>query len=465
MSDAATATQGPARSAASWLAAAVALGALAGAGAAFGTGGLLVAGVIAALAAVYAVTAVYARPERGLWLLLLAVPLDTAGRLITSPVTVTVYQVALLMMLAIWGLRWLADPDDAKPRWSAVDIGIATLLAAAVWSLPGSLAPSATIISIVRLAFLWLFFLLFVTWMRGEPSLRRVVAVVVATSCAASMLALLQAAIPGLGIGYTHTQMSAEGLIARPAAFFDDPNYLATMLSVGILAAVGMAIASRRAAHVMAWLAASALMGAGLLVTLSRTGWLGVVAGLVPLVLTARPDRRRWLLAAGTAVVLAVMLVAPGAVLTRVGSIFDVTGDASVRTRVLMFESSTEIIADNWVFGTGLSGYEVAYPAYRLIGARYDILKPHQLPLAMWAEMGILGLIAELLIVGGVVWVLRHRRHRGWSPYEAIGVAGLVAMLVQSMFQYYLYFEYLWLFLAIVVVSSRLSARSEEVPA
>jgi O-antigen ligase len=344
-----------------------------------------------------------------------------------------------------------------------LDIGIATLIAAALWSLPGSLAPAATVVSTLRLVFLWLFFLLFVTWIRNESSLQRIISIVVGTSCLTSLVALVQYAVPDLPLGYTHQQVAVGGIFVRPAAFFDDPNYLATMLSIGIIAAIGMAIAARRVAHSVVWLLAVVVMSGGLFVTFSRTGWLGVMFGLVPLILTARPNRRRWLMAASAVLVVVALLAAPGALVSRLASIGDVDGDASVRTRYLMLASSVEMIDDHWVFGTGLSAYEKAYPPYRLLGARQDILKPHQLPLAMWIEMGIVGLVAELLIIGGVVWMLVRRRHRGWNAFEAIGLACLLAILVQSLFQYYLYFEYLWLSMALIAVATRLPASTEEV--
>ncbi|MDZ4178474.1 MAG: O-antigen ligase family protein [Coriobacteriia bacterium] len=446
-----------------WLAVAILAGGLAGASTALGVAGMVVLGVAGLVLLTFVVAAVLAKPERGMWLMLLAIPLDTAGRLIASPMVVTVYQVTLLMTLGAWGVRWLTDPVTARPRWSVLDIGIATLVAGAIWSLPGSLAPAATAISALRLVFLWLFFLLFVTWIRNEGSLRRVIILVVGTGCLTSLVALAQYALPGLPLGYTHQQVAAGGIIVRPAAFFDDPNYLATMLSFGIIAAIGMAIAARRVAHSAVWLLTTVVMSGGLFVTLSRTGWLGVMAGLVPLVLTARTDRRRWLMAISALLVVVALLAAPGAIVSRLASIGDVEGDASIRTRYLMLASSVEMIGDHWVFGTGLSAYEVAYPPYRLLGARYDIHKPHQLPLAMWVEMGIVGLVAELLIIGGVVWMLVRRRHRGWNVYEAIGLAGILAIFVQSLFQYYLYFEYLWLSLALIAVATRLPASTEEV--
>lgn len=446
-----------------WALAALAAAACAGVAAA--AGGQLLAVVLAALVAVLAVSgAVLRDPHRGLYLMLLALPLDAAGRVITSPVTVTVYHLALLLTLGSWAVRWLVDGRSMRPAFSAVDVGIAALVAAGVWSLPGSLAPMATAVAIVRLVFLWLFFLAFVTFMRDERTADRVLALLVFTAAASAVLAAVQYVMPGLHIGVVHSQGLGGGeMLNRPAAFFTDPNFLAAFLSVAIIAGIGRAVHCVRLREAVPWLLGAGAAAVGLAITLSRTGMVGTAVGVVVLVLTA-PRRVRpklvGVLAAG-AVIVAVL--APGAVIDRVRSIGAVNTDTSEATRVYMVGSTVRMIRDRWVFGTGLNAFEQAYPAYRHPGSLWSILKPHQLPLAMWAEMGIAGLIAEVVLVGGVVVVLRRRAHRGWNAWECVGVAGLLALLVQSLFQYYLYFEYLWLFLALTVAATRFAPAAEEV--
>lgn len=404
------------------------------------------------------------RPEYGVVVMLLALPLDIAGRIISEPVAVTVYHISLLLMLVAWMWAWLRQPAENRPRVSVLDIGIATLVGAAVWSLPGSLNPSVTLVSITRLVFLWLFFLSVVTFVRTERDALRVVATVVFTAAGSAMLALAQGRIPNFPIGTTHLDYTlGEVAQVRPSAFFEDPNLLGTFLSVAVIAALAKAIHARRWVDAITWLVASAICAVGLVVTLSRTAFVGVALGLVVLVLTAPKRRRAWLAGAGLSIAVIAVVLAPGAIISRAESIFDIQHDSSIRTRYLMLGSTVEMIRDDWVYGTGLGAYDRAYPQYRKPGALTSITKPHQLPLAMWAEMGIMGLLAELLIVSGVVVVIRRRRHRGWNVYEALGVAGLLAVLVQSLFQYYLYFEYLWLFLALTVAATRFTRDAEEV--
>lgn len=443
-------------------AAAGAAGALVATGA-FGNAPSIVFG-LAALAALFVVLARDLRV--GLVFMLVALPLDTAGRVLASPVTVTVFHMTLLATLAVWGGRLLLGQQTYRPRLSAVGVGFLALVAAAIWSYPQSLDQGATLMAIVRLVFLFTFYLACETLISDRVIARIVVATVVGTAALSSALAVVQYRFPDIAPGMVHTQIGAAGaVLVRPAGLFSDPNYLGTFASIAILAALAKALHARRVRGALPWLLGAAVCSAGLLVTYSRTAWVGVAAGLVVLLLSA-PKRRIPALVAMTGIAVVLILVAaPAQVVSRFESITDFRGDGSIATRYLMVGSTVHMIEDRWALGTGLGAYDAAYPPYRLAGSNKDIFEPHELPLAMWAEMGIPGLIAELLLIVGVVVELRRRHHKGWNVYEAAGVAGLLALLVQSFFQYYLYFEYLWLFFALTVAAARFDASSEEVSA
>lgn len=453
--------QHPWRSVGVWAAAAVACGLAAKYSAsALGLSGVLYLGAVLAVAASVAV--VLRAPEMGLLLMLILLPLDVAGRIVAEPVTVTWFQLALLLTLVSWAAQRMFHNAPSSHPVSPVSIGLLMLIGAAVWSLPQSISQGATAVALLRLVFQGLFYAVFVSLMRDERTVRRVVFVLVLTAIASSLLAVLQNAVPGIGIGEVHSQISEGSVLNRPKAFFSDPNYLATFLSVGIVAAVGMAVHAKRLRLIGAWLAAASISSVGLLLTYSRTGWVGALIGVGVVVLFAPKRRRRYLLIGATVLVVLASVFASGSVLSRIQSITDVDSDSSVRTRYLMIGSTQEMIEDNWVFGTGLGAFDKAYPRYRAFGAKTDITKPHQLPMVLWAEMGLPGLVSELMIVGAVVWIVWRRRRIPWNSYGAIGVAALTAVLVQSLFQYYLYFEYLWFCLALVVAAIRLDDPQRE---
>ena|GEM_PF-1870853 len=444
------------RTLALWLGAACIVGGAAGALVGYS------ATISLALLGVAVVVAAFWRLEIGLLVLLLTLPLDLYGQLITSPVTVTVFHVALLLVLASWCVRVFGKGSEWL-RFSWLDVGIAVLMLAALWSLPHSLAPSATVFSIVRLLGYWAFTLLYTNGVRTEQQLQRIYLVLGITGVVIGVLALVQYRVPDFSIGNMNIMTAPGGMITlrRPSVFFEDPNYLGGFLSVCMIAAAALLVHARSKRWAVAWLVIALVTGIGLVVTFSRGAWLGALLGIVVVVLTAPKSRRRPLIAVGLALVIAASLSAPRVIVSRISSMVNVDRDTSVATRYYMYFSAVDIIKDNWVWGTGLTAFEDAYPAYRRPGTLLIVSRPHQLPLSMWAEMGIVGLAAEVILTLVLVRMYWRKRPLTFSPWESAALAATVTLLLQTFFQYFLYFQYLWLVLALGVVATRLERTSE----
>jgi O-antigen ligase len=190
--------------------------------------------------------------------------------------------------------------------------------------------------------------------------------------------------------------------------------------------------------------------------TLSRTALLSLALGAAVIALTA-PKGRRLLVSAVLVGVLVLGVVAVPSSLSRIASLADVMKEPSLQTRVLMGKSMLHMLPKYWLTGTGLAAFEEAYPAYRYPGALARVVRPHQVPLALWVEMGLAGLAAGLAIVAGLVRALLLRRASGWRAEDSAVLVALVAMLVGSLFQYFCYFEPFWLVLALVAALPRCS--------
>ncbi|MBE0476636.1 MAG: O-antigen ligase family protein [Coriobacteriia bacterium] len=402
----------------------------------------------AALAAL--VAAILYRPRLGLWVMLVAAPLNDYGRIVTGPVPVTVFQAALGASLVAWG--WLLLAGEVRlHRPNRLQLALVLPFLAALWSLPLSLDPSRTAYGAARLLFLWLFALI-VSYSAEDPRRReRIVEVFVWTGVALAVVSFAQYAFPGLPVGNTHLQYDAAGVdvLTRPAAFFLDPNFLAGYLAVASLVSLVRVVHSSSRREAALWAVPTVLCATAMALTLSRSGLVGFLAGAVAVVLTAPPRRRRAMLVAALLLAVLAVPVIPERYVQRVTALGDVMSEGSLATRFFMVGSTLEIIRDFWGTGTGLAAFDVAYPSYRRIGALPRILRPHEVPLALPAEMGVAGLIAEVALLAAVLWAFAAARRRGWRVTDAVVLTGVLTLLVQSWFQYYLYFEYLWLFAAL----------------
>jgi len=439
-----------------WLLAAVLIGAGAGFVATF-AGAYGVAAVIGA-AALGAV--VLWRYEIGICAAIALNSLDVYGQIITQPVAITWYQVALVMTLGSWALSWLWRPRE-RLVFSIVDYGMAAMVFAAIWSLPFSMDQRATTVAVVRLMFLWAFTLLCANALSKKWAAEAMAWTLMASASFSSAWAMAQSWVPGFTYGSIRTVSDFGVLSIRASAFFHDPNYLAGFLVVSFLTALAFLVHARSWMRAVFSAAALGIIGLGLVLTLSRTGMVGVAVGVIIVFVTAPKGRRLWLL--GLVVAGAVAVVAKGSqtLINRIVSIGDVASDASNATRVFMVVSTWYMFVEKWAFGTGLAAFYKLYPTYRYTSALSSVIRPHEIPLAFAAETGVAGVIAQIVLIWGVVKTFWRARPNGWTAFEALALAGIVSLTIQSLFQYYLYFEYLWLFIAFGVAANRM-ARHEE---
>jgi len=418
---------------------------------------VLSATLVAVLAAIALVST-----DAGLVLLLLAIPLFDVATLGPPAAPFTAAHVLLAATIVGWLARVVRDGHKALPRPTPILGGLGLLVLAGVASSIGSLAPGATAFGSFRLLAFFLLAVL-VAWRAEEPTrARRILALLVAVAVTLVGVELVQYLAPGLGIGTVATQgLESTELLVRPAAFFLDPNFLAGYLCAASLAALALFVRSRRVGPALVWAGAGAITGFGCVLTYSRSGWVGLAAGLVVVVLTAPKDRRMPLIAAALVITVVAVPFLPSTLTDRVTTLFEPQTVSSLSTRYLMGVSSIDMLDQYWFSGTGLGAFEVAYLPYRQPGALPGILHPHQLPLAIWVQMGLLGLLAELVLLAGIIGAWRRLAQRGYPGVSAAVLAAVVALVIQTFFQYYLFFEYLWLFLALLAAGSTLEGEAQ----
>jgi O-antigen ligase len=174
--------------------------------------------------------------------------------------------------------------------------------------------------------------------------------------------------------------------------------------------------------------------------TYSRNAWLGLVAGALGLVLTARRAAR--IAAVLVAALALAAVVLPGPVAQRARSMVDVE-DPTVRDRVAMWRSGLAMIAEHPLLGVGPGEVRAWYQHYR----RPEAIRPstghlHNSPIQVAAERGL-----PALGVWVWIWVLFFRE--GWRILGRAGresprrralvcasLAGVAGFLVAGLFEH-----------------------------
>lgn len=267
-------------------------------------------------------------------------------------------------------------------------------------------------------------------------------------------LALCQGAV-GVHQYLTRTGASYQGEDIRAVGTFgpQDVMGMATVVSLGLVCAVGIAL-GRTSARQRAIAAGCALaLLAPLAVSFSRGAWIATALTCTVQLVTA--GLRRALKVAAAAAAAGVILMGGFGVGTallqqRVNSIAQVTHapDQSVVDRYTLWASATGIWRQHPLTGVGLKGF----PQYRdghatlalssgaeIAGAgaayrRQPLLSPHNMYLLVLSEQGLVGLLGlagswlALLVCG--LRRLLHDRDRGPGPDCALVACGLLVWLL-----------------------------------
>lgn len=227
------------------------------------------------------------------------------------------------------------------------------------------------------------------------------------------------------------TWVDAESPLAKTTrvySYLGNPNLLSSYLIPAVMLSLGALFVWRRP---VAKLLAAVMLGVNgicLVLTFSRGGWIGMLAGLTIAAIALvdwwsvrfSPFWRRWalpiLLGGGTALLaIAIALVEP--LRLRVGSIFALRTDSSNNFRLNVWLSVIEMIRDRpWLgIGPGNVAFNSIYPLYQK--PRFTALSAYSVLLEVAVESGLVGLTAFL-------WLLAVVAHQGLSAVRRLRDAG-----------------------------------------
>lgn len=269
--------------------------------------------------------------------------------------------------------------------------------------------------------------------------------------------------VTGVYLGYTAFGMYLRGeftvegyrIGVEIGGMFGNPNDMSIHFITMIPIAISLMLASRNKLMKLVYLAVTITMICGNMVTYSRGGFLGLIAGSA--VLAWKLGRRNRVLVSSLAIVAfsLITFLAPNNFGLRVLSIFipglDGAGSSDQR-RELLERSILVSIRNPWGVGIG------NFPIY---GVRN--LVSHNAYTQVSSELGILGLIAYLIFIispfrklGAIERTLFKREEFDWFYYLSIGLqASIVGYMVSSFFASVAYNWFIYYLIAYAVAFRR----------
>ncbi len=261
-------------------------------------------------------------------------------------------------------------------------------------------------------------------YVSDEAGLRRLLVTLVGSAAVMAVIGIIQ--YPTRFLVFNRTRLLADfhdGKGFRSNSLFWDPNMFSRFLIVALILSVVLMIvipAWRRRLIGVAFL----LAGANVL-TLSRSGWLALVVGLVAFCFAWLGKRRGWYIvgAAGLALVIGsgVLFAARGVKITTDKLSAPNRINHTVGGRLYLCEGALKMTADYPLGGVGLGNFSVAYSHdrchrhYMNRKAYHRLTESHTTPLTVLAELGIPGFLAYVWVLVAAFWVTLRRR----SPLTA----------------------------------------------
>lgn len=257
---------------------------------------------------------------------------------------------------------------------------------------------------------------------------------------------------------YWTGELTVEGyrVGVKIGGLFGNPNDLALHLVMMAPLSIALGLASKDRLKQLGYFAMSALFVAGIMVTYSRGGFLGMVCVAGFLVWKLGKEQRIQVLAVSAVLLLVIILFAPGNYGMRLLSIFDPSLDgvgSRNQRRDLLFRSLLVSARNPWGIGIG---------NFPIVGIRN--LVSHNSYTQVSSELGVAGLASYLLFVvspfrklAAIERRLEDDKNNRWFYFLAIGLqASLLGFLVSSFFVSVAYNWFIYYLVAYAVAFRRI---------
>ena len=211
-----------------------------------------------------------------------------------------------------------------------------------------------------------------------------------------------------VGQGMVSLEAWPNQLVKRATSIFPDPNFLGLYLGPLIVLAIGQLIrqfknvSKFRYLLIIYWFLISLVSILAVIFARCEGSLVGVIAGLIFIGIIWRSSRR-WVVVGLAILVIFILTIAPiRSFIFQKATLQDLSGQ--VRLRVWL--ETTTMLKEHPFLGAGLTGYRLVMEKYhqpifsKELPLNLEIQPyPHNIFLAVWAELGLPGLLVFFLII------------------------------------------------------------------
>jgi putative inorganic carbon (HCO3(-)) transporter len=238
---------------------------------------------------------------------------------------------------------------------------------------------------------------------------------------------------------------SVEGSLAfRPSALLLHANIFGIYVAVLLPLLIGAFLIFKQF-WLRVFLASGILLGlCGLILSQSRSAWVGFALGYITLMLLMLSHRalsNRAVIATITSGLAIFALLVPfaGKIFNR---LFGSKDDATIG-RLVFMEDFFRLIQDHWLFGVGMNAYTLELPPYLSFSEKiyHGWIPPvHNIYFLWWGELGLLGITLHMWFWGFIIWAgIKNLKVKNEGLF--VINAGCIAAMVVFIFDGFLSFS------------------------
>lgn len=239
-------------------------------------------------------------------------------------------------------------------------------------------------------------YFVFIDIIKTKNELRLVAAGLGIAACAVSAYAIVQFLTGwGIPVTYSHEGLRrATSIYQYPAALglFVAPIF--SLLSGILIISISKNKGGKFNAKYWLIIISIIIMGVALLLSRAEGAWAGAMAALFIIFMFTEYRYKIIVLSLILALLVLLIPAARNYVIPLI-TFQDVSGDV----RLAIWQGTLKLIKNHPIFGAGLSGFQTLYAQYKEAKHTEISLYPHNIFLNFWAETGILGLLAVLLLI------------------------------------------------------------------
>jgi O-antigen ligase len=254
---------------------------------------------------------------------------------------------------------------------------------------------------------------------------------------------------------FTGEFLTADGRASGP---FESANYLSLYLGPLLVYSFLSAFQSQNSRERWAFALIALVLGAALYFSFSYAAWIAVfTAGSLAFLNWCHGQSKLWfwrgILGLG---ILGFLLVLSQMGTDKFQQFFEFSERSSSSVRLEVYQIAFAMIRENPLFGIGLGAFDSLYSAMasRVLGHapfEWVMIHPHNVFLAFWINLGLLGLVSVgLFIWKSAIWLKEKSRHGQGLVFFMLLTTLIHGFFDTPVFKNDLAFQF-WLFLAILL--------------